>query len=165
MELPFTPDDYPADPEGVQPEIEIQQEQEPETEQPQQQQIQESTEQEPQEEPEDAPEDEPETEDEPEQMENDDAPSQSKPSKPDPKKPFGMGLGVGSVTIDGMLYNQIALRPEINIGKIGIGLDLVFYIDNEGNIRQDDWDFESDPSRILDKISVSYTHLTLPTKA
>ena len=52
-----------------------------------------------------------------------------------------MGLGVGSVTIDGILYNQIALRPEINLGKLGIGLDLVFYMDNEGNMKDDEWDF------------------------
>ena len=82
-----------------------------------------------------------------------DSPSQAEPSKKSaPKKPFGMGLGVGSVTIDGILYNQIALRPEINLGKLGIGLDLVFYMDNEGNMKQDEWDFENDPSKILDKI-------------
>ena len=33
-----------------------------------------------------------------------------------------MGLGVGSATIDGTLYNQLALRPEINIAGVGIGL-------------------------------------------
>ena len=149
MELPFTPDDYPSDPEGVQQEIETEQEPESEPEQPQQQR-QESTNQETQEEQDE----EPDTEEvqEQEQMESEDTPSQPQPSKPEPKKPFGMGLGVGSVTIDGVLYNQVALRPEINIGKIGIGLDLVVYIDNKGNVREDDWDFKSDPSRIFDKI-------------
>ena len=80
--------------------------------------------------------------------------SESKPdSKPDvPKKPFGMGLGVGSATIDGTLYNQLALRPEINIAGVGIGLDLVVYMDNEGNVREDEWDFKSDPDLIYDKI-------------
>ena len=48
-----------------------------------------------------------------------------------------MGLGIGSATLDGVLYNQLALRPEINIWKIGIGLDLILYIDNEGNIAPD----------------------------
>jgi hypothetical protein len=153
MELPFTPDDYPADPEGVQPVIETEQEPESEPEQPQQQR-QQSTDQETQVEPDEEPGEESDAEDvqEREQMESDDTPSQPQSSKPEPKKPFGMGLGVGSVTIDGVLYNQVALRPEINIGKIGIGLDLVFYIDNKGNIREDDWDFKSDPSRIFDKI-------------
>jgi hypothetical protein len=154
MELPFTPDDYPADPEGVQPKIQTKPEPEPDAEQPQQQQRQRSTEQESQEDPEAEPEEEPDTEGDQrqEQTESDDTPSESRPGKPEPKKPFGLGLGVGSVTIDGALYNQIALRPEINIGKIGIGLDLVFYIDNDGNIKEDEWDFKSDPSRIFDKI-------------
>ena len=42
----------------------------------------------------------------------------------DTPKPFDMGLGVGSVTIDGQIYNQLAFRPELNFGKLGIGLDL-----------------------------------------
>jgi len=75
-----------------------------------------------------------------------------KPESGPPPKPFSMGLGIGSVTLDGVLYNQIALRPEINIGKIGIGLDLMLYLDNEGNIRNDEWDIENDPGLILDKI-------------
>ncbi|MAG20669.1 MAG: hypothetical protein CMF77_00660, partial [Candidatus Marinimicrobia bacterium] len=37
-----------------------------------------------------------------------------------------------------------ALRPEFKIGKLGIGLDLVLYIDNDGNIRKDEWDEGSD---------------------
>ena len=75
----------------------------------------------------------------------DDAPSA-------PKKPFGMGLGIGSATIDGTLYNQLALRPEINFAGIGMGLDLVVYMDDEGNIRQDEWDFDDNPDLIYDKI-------------
>tara|TARA_Y100001960_G_scaffold219492_1_gene229398 strand:+ start:2953 stop:5247 length:2295 start_codon:yes stop_codon:yes gene_type:complete len=67
---------------------------------------------------------------------------------PDLPKPFGMGLGVGSATIDGKIFNQLALRPEINLGKLGIGLDLVLYVDNDGNIRKDEWDETTD---LLDK--------------
>ena len=115
MELPFTPEDYPTDPEGEQPEIqtEPEPEPEPEAEQPQQQQRQEA-----QEEPDEEPDEEPEAEEDggQEQTESDDTASESQPSKPEPKKPFGMGLGVGYVTIDGVLYNQIVLRPEINFG-------------------------------------------------
>ena len=66
----------------------------------------------------------------------------------EPSKPFNMGLGVGSATIDGVLYNQLALRPEFRLGKLGIGLDLVLYIDDEGNIRDNEWDETSD---IIDK--------------
>jgi hypothetical protein len=90
------------------------------------------------------PEEIPSTEDTPEDVDGD-LPTPS-------KKPFGMGLGIGSVTLDGVLYNQLALRPEINIGKIGVGLDLVIYIDNEGNVRSDEWDIKNDPSLLLDKI-------------
>ena len=90
------------------------------------------------------PEEIPSTEDTPEDVDGD--------TPTPPKKPFGMGLGIGSVTLDGVLYNQLALRPEINIGKIGVGLDLVIYIDNEGNVRSDEWDIKNDPSLLLDKI-------------
>ena len=89
----------------------------------------------------------------------------SKPdSKPDvPKKPFAMGLGIGSATIEGTLYNQLALRPEINIAGIGIGLDLVVYMDNEGNVREDEWDLKNDPDIIYDKILyIRYGEKTSP---
>ena len=66
-----------------------------------------------------------------------------------PKKPFNMGLAVGSATINDTIYNQVALRPELSFGKLGIGFDLVMYIDNEGNIRKDEWD---EPSDFVDKI-------------
>ena len=74
------------------------------------------------------------------------------PANEPPADPFSMGLGIGSVTIDDVLYNQIALRPEINIGKVGLGLDLVLYVDNNGNIRYDEWEIEEDVSLLLDKI-------------
>ena len=97
------------------------------------------------------PEPEPELKPEPQSIEQSGKSGMEKPPTV-PKKPFGLGLGVGSVTLEGVLYNQLSLRPEINIGKLGFGLDLVMYIDNEGNIRPDEWDFKSDPSMLLDKI-------------
>ena len=72
----------------------------------------------------------------------------NKPQAPT-KKPFNMGLAVGSATINDTIYNQVALRPELSFGKLGIGFDLVMYIDNEGNIRKDEWD---EPSDFIDKI-------------
>ncbi len=71
---------------------------------------------------------------------------QSAPSTP--SKSFGMGFGVGSVTIDGIVYNQLAFRPELKFGKLGLGFDLVIYLDNEGNIRQEEWD---EPTDLADK--------------
>jgi hypothetical protein len=49
----------------------------------------------------------------------------------------------GAVTIDGELWNQISLRPVIPFGKLSIALDIVFYIDEDGNIHDDEWDFSS----------------------
>ena len=65
------------------------------------------------------------------------------------EKPYGLGLGLGSVTIDGVIYNQIALRPELKLGKLGVGLDVVLYMDDKGKIRRNEWDEFSD---YLDKI-------------
>lgn len=73
-------------------------------------------------------------------------------AEPGAESLFGFGLGIGSVTIDGVIYNQFALRPEFSFGKLGVGLDIVLYIDNEGNIRKDDWDVMNDPTVIMDKI-------------
>jgi len=65
---------------------------------------------------------------------------------PPPPKKAGSGGGmhagvsIGAVTLDGKLYNQIGLRPEFTFGKLGVALDLSIYIDEEGNIRKDNWD-------------------------
>ncbi|HAE87426.1 TPA: hypothetical protein DCG86_05320, partial [Candidatus Marinimicrobia bacterium] len=64
-------------------------------------------------------------------------------------KNYGVGLGVGSVTINGKLYNQIAVRPTLQMGKLGVGLDLALYIDSDGNILEDNWNSLDD---VLDKI-------------
>ncbi|MBL7066804.1 MAG: FecR domain-containing protein [Candidatus Marinimicrobia bacterium] len=70
------------------------------------------------------------------------------PEVPEPaakkSKPYGMGLGLGSVTIDDKIYNQIALRPEVKFGKLGVALDIAIYMDDQGNIRKDEWDEFSD---------------------
>ncbi len=76
-------------------------------------------------------------------------PEELKPAAKKAAKPYGMGLGLGSVTINGVIYNQIALRPEVKFGKLGIGLDVVLYMDDKGKIRENEWDEFSD---YLDKI-------------
>ena len=61
----------------------------------------------------------------------------------------------GSVTINNQVYNQFSLRPELIFGKIGLGLDLYFYFDQDGNVHQDEWDFSSTENiknTIIDKI-------------
>ena len=61
---------------------------------------------------------------------------------------------MGSVTIDGKIYNQVAIRPEIPIGKLGLGLDAYIYFNDEG-IYEGNWDFSSGQAAyetIIDKI-------------
>ena len=61
----------------------------------------------------------------------------------------------GAVTIDGKIWNQIALRPIVPIGKVTLALDIVFYIDQDGNIHDDEWDFsngKNSKNSIIDKI-------------
>jgi len=64
---------------------------------------------------------------------------------------LAMDAAFGAVTLDGELYNQIALRPDISVGKLGIGLDIVIYMNQDGDIRTDEWDYKS-PSAYVDKI-------------
>ena len=71
---------------------------------------------------------------------------------------FTVGLsanaGIGSVTIDGKIYNQLAFRPDYNFGKFGLGLDLYFYIDDEGKFYEKTWDFSGNNAveTLLDKV-------------
>ncbi|MFO7896838.1 MAG: FecR family protein [Candidatus Cloacimonadales bacterium] len=54
--------------------------------------------------------------------------------------PLSMGGGIGTVSSGDDYYTQIRLLPELRFGKFGLGLDLEIMIDNEGNIRESDWD-------------------------
>ena len=61
---------------------------------------------------------------------------------------------MGSSTIDGEIYNQVSIRPEIPIGKLGIGLDIYLYFNDQG-IYKGNWDFqdgETSYKTIVDKI-------------
>jgi hypothetical protein len=145
---PAQPGDFPEDPDGESSNEQEQEEPQEESNQLEDQQLQE---QQPQNEPqqENLSNNQPNTEEPSEIQEKtaDELQSSDSP-KAKPKKPLSLGLGVGSATIDGVLYNQVALRPELSFGKLGLGLDLPLYIDNEGNIRKDEWDEASD---IIDK--------------
>lgn len=69
---------------------------------------------------------------------------------PKPGRPgFAVQGTIGTAVMDGKLWNMISFRPDIPIWKFGVGLDLTFYIDQDGNIREKDWDEFGD---ILDKI-------------
>ena len=61
---------------------------------------------------------------------------------------------IGTVTINSKLYNQLSLRPEIPIGKLGVGLDLYLYFNDDG-MYWESWDFSGiGPAyqTIIDKI-------------
>lgn len=62
---------------------------------------------------------------------------------------FGMGGIFGAITIDGKNYQQIGLRPELKLWKLGIGLDLNLLLDEEGRVREQDWNEKKD---YIDKI-------------
>ncbi|NQS97630.1 MAG: FecR domain-containing protein [candidate division Zixibacteria bacterium] len=78
-------------------------------------------------------------------------------ASPPPSQPSGVGGGpswemngaVGAAAIYGVNYQYFSLRPDISIRKFGIGLDLAFYFDSDGNIREEDWDEGGD---YIDKI-------------
>ncbi|RPH93028.1 hypothetical protein EHM69_11385 [candidate division KSB1 bacterium] len=46
---------------------------------------------------------------------------------------------LGMVIINGKVYQQFGLRPDIPFGKFGIGLDLTFRFDPDGNFKDDEW--------------------------
>lgn len=46
---------------------------------------------------------------------------------------------IGMVIIDGKAYQQFGLRPDIPLGKFGIGLDLTFRFDENGKFKDDEW--------------------------
>ena len=56
---------------------------------------------------------------------------------------------IGAVIIDGKVYQQFSLRPDIPLGKFGVGVDLTFYFDEKGELREEDWD---EPFDYVEKI-------------
>lgn len=47
---------------------------------------------------------------------------------------------IGMVIINGKVYQQFGLRPDFPFGKFGVGLDLTFRFDPDGNFKDDEWD-------------------------
>ena len=61
----------------------------------------------------------------------------------------------GAVTIDGKIWNQLALRPTLPFGNLSVAFDVVLYIDQNGNIYDEGWDFSSGEkikNTLIDKI-------------
>jgi hypothetical protein len=143
-EVPDDPDDEEEEPEEEEQEEEAEEEEEAPEEEPEPEVEEEVIEEE-------VPEEEIPEEEIPEEVPEEEIPEVEEEEVPEPEEegPFNLGAGLGSVTIDGVIYNQLALRPEIKFGKLGVGLDLVMYIDPQGNIRKDEWD---EPTDFFDKI-------------
>ncbi len=59
------------------------------------------------------------------------------------------GIVVGAVTLDGENYQQIGIRADIPLGKLGIGVDLQILLDEEGKVRKEDWDDAEDYFNML----------------
>ena len=143
-EVPDDPDDEGEEPEEEEQEEEAEEEEEAPEEEPEPEVEEEVIEEE-------VPEEEIPEEEIPEEVPEEEIPEVEEEEVPEPEEegPFNLGAGLGSVTIDGVIYNQLALRPEIKFGKLGVGLDLVMYIDPQGDIRKDEWD---EPTDFFDKI-------------
>ena len=61
----------------------------------------------------------------------------------------------GSVTINDNVYNQFSLKPEFSVGKLGMGFDLYFYLDEDGSLYEENWNFSSTENSLktlIDKI-------------
>ncbi|OHD62341.1 MAG: hypothetical protein A2014_10955 [Spirochaetes bacterium GWF1_49_6] len=72
------------------------------------------------------------------------------PASTDGAAAFGAGLQFGSMMINGTNYNSIRLQPDFSIGKFGVGLDLNFEFDANGNFRTQEWStWQSILSKIL----------------
>ena len=59
------------------------------------------------------------------------------------------GIVVGAVTLDGENYQQIGIRADIPLGKLGIGVDVQILLDEEGKVREEDWDEVEDYLNML----------------
>ena len=61
----------------------------------------------------------------------------------------------GSTTLNEKIFNQFSIRPEFSVGKIGVGLDIYFYFDENGNLYDENWNFSSSSKSyktLIDKI-------------
>jgi hypothetical protein len=61
------------------------------------------------------------------------------PKAPDNGPHFGFGFQFGAMVVDGVGYNTVRLQPDFAIGKFGVGLDLNFEFDGNGNFRVTEW--------------------------
>ncbi|MFC1607154.1 hypothetical protein ACFL47_04210 [Candidatus Latescibacterota bacterium] len=51
--------------------------------------------------------------------------------------------GFGTVTMGDVQWQRFSFRPDVPIGKFGIGLDVELFIDENGKIAKEGWDFST----------------------
>ena len=51
--------------------------------------------------------------------------------------------GYGTVTIGDTQWQRFSFRPDIPVGRFGIGLDLELFLDDTGKISKEGWDFSN----------------------
>jgi len=56
---------------------------------------------------------------------------------------FHPGLAFGTVTVDGKTWTRLSLQPEIEIGKLGVALDLEVFLDDKQEVSSRGWEFGS----------------------
>ena len=71
-----------------------------------------------------------------------------------PAKSVATG-SIGTVTLNGQIYNQLSIRPEIPIGKLGLGLDIYLYFNDDGMYWKS-WDFSNLNSTYLTLVDKIY---------
>jgi len=59
--------------------------------------------------------------------------------------------GYGTVTMGGVQWQRFSFRPDIPIGSVGVGLDLELFIDAEGKISDEGWNF-SNKNQVWDSL-------------
>ena len=59
--------------------------------------------------------------------------------------------GFGTVTMGDVQWQRFSFRPDIPIGKFGVGLDVELFIDENGKIAKEGWDF-SNNNKIWDTV-------------
>ena len=67
-----------------------------------------------------------------------------------------MSGGFGINWIDGDPYYSLTFRPEVSFANFGVGLDLKFDIDQNGNIREENFNELSDYLSILRYVRYGY---------
>jgi len=56
--------------------------------------------------------------------------------------------GYGTVTMGGVQWQRFSFRPDIPLGKFGVGLDIEMFIDDKGKISDEGWDFSNSNNTI-----------------